>query len=213
MEIREDANHHREIEAELQALGYEYAWQRKRWRVWRDGPDLHTEDRLAEEPSAPSPGKGGHHPGAATVGDFMAVARRSKAKPARPLHLKRSGPSSDVESAHRGAPPRQGPSASSSSSVAPPLARRTGFIDTGHLGRAVGEVCEQAGCVACPPPPARVPPVQGAMRQRILGSHTPPPLSPRGGHEATETGLAYAPVSQAHGHNHMVQCFACCTAA
>ena len=25
------------------------------------------------------------------------------------------------------------------------------------------------------------------------------------GHEATETGLAYAPVSQAHGHNHIVQ--------
>ena len=26
------------------------------------------------------------------------------------------------------------------------------------------------------------------------------------GHEATDTGLAYAPVSQAHGHNHIVQC-------
>ena len=25
------------------------------------------------------------------------------------------------------------------------------------------------------------------------------------GHEATDTGLAYAPVSQAHGHNHIVQ--------
>ena len=33
------------------------------------------------------------------------------------------------------------------------------------------------------------------------------------GHEATEPGLAYAPVSQAHGHNHIVQCFSCCTAA
>ena len=33
------------------------------------------------------------------------------------------------------------------------------------------------------------------------------------GHEATETGLAYAPVSQAHGHNHIVQCFSCCTVA
>ena len=33
------------------------------------------------------------------------------------------------------------------------------------------------------------------------------------GHEATETGLAYAPVSEAHGHNHTVQCFACCTPA
>ena len=32
------------------------------------------------------------------------------------------------------------------------------------------------------------------------------------GHEATDTGLAYAPVSQAHGHNHIVQCFSrCCT--
>ena len=29
-----------------------------------------------------------------------------------------------------------------------------------------------------------------------------------GGHEATDTGLAYAPVSQAHGHHHTVQCFA-----
>ena len=35
----------------------------------------------------------------------------------------------------------------------------------------------------------------------------------RGGHEATETGLAYAPVSQAHGHNHIVQCVSCCIAA
>ena len=29
-----------------------------------------------------------------------------------------------------------------------------------------------------------------------------------GGDEATDTGLAYAPVSQAHGHHHTVQCFA-----
>ena len=35
----------------------------------------------------------------------------------------------------------------------------------------------------------------------------------KGGHEATETGFAYAPVSQAHGHYHIVQCLACCTAA
>ena len=34
----------------------------------------------------------------------------------------------------------------------------------------------------------------------------------RGGHEATDIGLAYVPVSQAHGHHHIVQCFACCTA-
>ena len=36
VEIHEDVNHHHDIEAELQALGYEYAWQRKLWRVWRD---------------------------------------------------------------------------------------------------------------------------------------------------------------------------------
>ena len=35
----------------------------------------------------------------------------------------------------------------------------------------------------------------------------------QGGHEATDTGLAYAPVSQAHGHNHIVQCISRCTAA
>ena len=32
------------------------------------------------------------------------------------------------------------------------------------------------------------------------------------GHEATDTGLAYAPVSQVHGPNHIVQCFSRCTA-
>ena len=116
VEIREDANHHGEIEAELPALGYEHAWQRKRWRVCRDSryvPDFRTDlcqaDRPAEEPSAPSPGKGGPHPRAATLGDFMEVARRSNAKPARPLQLKRSGPRSDVELAHRGAPAAQDP--------------------------------------------------------------------------------------------------------
>ena len=33
------------------------------------------------------------------------------------------------------------------------------------------------------------------------------------GHEATDTGLAYAPVSQANGHNHIVQRISRCTAA
>ena len=120
-----DVKHHREIRTELQTLGYEQAWQRKQWRVWSDSryvanfsPDLHQEDWPAEEASAPTPGKGGPHPRAATLGNFMEVARRSKAKPARPLHLKCSGPSSEVESAHRGVPPRPRPSASSSSSVA-----------------------------------------------------------------------------------------------
>ena len=35
-----------------------------------------------------------------------------------------------------------------------------------------------------------------------------PCVSVGGGHEATDTGLAYAPVSQAHGHHHIVQRFA-----
>ena len=40
-------------------------------------------------------------------------------------------------------------------------------------------------------------------------SHSSPILCPTPrGHEATDTGLAYAPVSQAHGHHHTVQCFA-----
>ena len=43
------------------------------------------------------------------------------------------------------------------------------------------------------------------------GVHLDKPLPV--GHEATETRFAYAPVSQAHGHNHIVQCHACCTAA
>ena len=118
VEIREDVNHHREIEAELRALGYEYKWQQKRWCIWCDrryipafSPDLHDEDRPAEEPSAPTPTNGGHHPGAATLGDFVAVAQRCKAK-SRPLPLRPSGPSSDVELAQR-----VGPSASSSSAA------------------------------------------------------------------------------------------------
>ena len=59
----------------------------------------------------------------------------------------------------------------------------------------------------------------GGRLPTVLMRPPPPPaqLSVKteggGGHEATETGLAYAPVSQAHGHNHIVQCFACCTAA
>ena len=144
VEIREDVNHHRESEGELQALSYECGWQRKRWRVWRDSryvanfsPGLHQEDRLAEEPSAPTPDKGNPHPRAATLGDFMEVARRSKDKPARPLQLKRSGSGSDVEWAHRGALPRPGPSASSSSSLAPPFSAP----QRGKVARGSERVC------------------------------------------------------------------------
>ena len=44
------------------------------------------------------------------------------------------------------------------------------------------------------------------MRANAIPSVGGMAISP-GGHEATDTGLAYAPVSQAHGHNHIVQCF------
>ena len=41
---------------------------------------------------------------------------------------------------------------------------------------------------------------------RLLTARMNPPAALGAvGHEATETGLAYAPVSQAHGHNHIVQ--------
>ena len=67
---------------------------------------------------APGPGRasGGHHPGHTTLGDFLEVAKKAKAKP-RLLHLRKSGPSSDMKSAHRGRMPAD--QASSSSSVAP----------------------------------------------------------------------------------------------
>ena len=57
---------------------------------------------------SPQRANGGHHPGHATLGDFMEVAKQTKAKP-RPLLLRPqqapAGPSSDVESAHRGRMP------------------------------------------------------------------------------------------------------------
>ena len=84
---------------------------------------------------APSPQRasGGHHPGHTTLGDFLEVAKKAKAKP-RQLHLRNSGPSSDVESAHRGRRPAD--QASSSSSVAPDQ-------------RDVARACERACGVPC----------------------------------------------------------------
>ena len=101
------------------------AGDRKRDRKWRE-----YQESLAAEAAqsakggtpAPSPQRanGGHHPGHATLGDFIQVAKQTKAKP-RPLLLRPqqapAGPSSDVESAHRGRMPAD--QASSSSSVAP----------------------------------------------------------------------------------------------
>ena len=95
-------------------------------------PDLHEDNKEADYTPAPSPQRanGGHHPGAATLGDFFGVARRSKAKP-RPLALRRSGPSSDVESAHRGGPACEA-SSGSSRSAAPAQ---------GDVARACERVC------------------------------------------------------------------------
>ena len=97
------------------------AGDRKRDRKWRE-----YQESLAAEAAqgakggtpAPSPQRanGGRHPGSTTLGDFFQVAKQTKAKP-RPLLLRKSGPSSDVESAHRGRTPAD--QASSSSSVAP----------------------------------------------------------------------------------------------
>ena len=84
---------------------------------------------------APSPQRasGGHHPGHTTLGDFLEVVKQAKAKP-RQLHLRKSGPCSDVESAHRGRRPAD--QASSSSSVAPDQ-------------RDVARACERASGVPC----------------------------------------------------------------
>ena len=117
------------------------AGDRKRDRKWRE-----YQESLAAEAAqgakggtpAPSPQRanGGHQPGHATLGDFIQVARQTKAKP-RPLLLRPqqapAGPSSDVESAHRGRMPAD--QASSSSSVAP--------------DRDVARACERACGVPC----------------------------------------------------------------
>ena len=96
-------------------------WDRKRDRKWRE-----YQESLAAEAAqgakggtparSPQRASGGHHPGHTTLGDFLQVAKQAKAKP-RQLHLRKSGPSSDVESAHRGRMPAD--QASFSSSVAP----------------------------------------------------------------------------------------------
>ena len=114
------------------------AGDRKRDRKWRE-----YQESLAAEAAqgakggtpAPSPQRanGGHHPGSTTLGDYFHVAKQTKAKP-RPLLLKKSGPSSDVESAHRGRMPTD--QASSGSRVAP-------------LQRDVARACERACGLPC----------------------------------------------------------------
>ena len=93
----------------------------KKWREYQESLAAEAAQAAENETKggtpAPSPQRasGGHHPGHTILGDFLEVAKKAKAKP-RQLHLKKSGPSSDVESAHRGRMPAD--EASSSSSVA-----------------------------------------------------------------------------------------------
>ena len=110
----------------------------RRWREYQESLAAEAAQGAKGGTPAPSPQRanGGHHPGHATLGDFIQVARQTKAKP-RPLLLKpqqaSAGPSSDVESAHRGRMPAD--QASSSSSVAP--------------DRDVARACERVCGVPC----------------------------------------------------------------
>ena len=94
----------------------------RKWREYQESLAAEAAQGAKGGTPAPSPQRanGGHHPGHATLGDFIQVAKQTKAKP-RPLLLRPqqapAGPSSDVESAHRGRMPAD--QASSSGSVAP----------------------------------------------------------------------------------------------
>ena len=114
------------------------AGDRKRDRKWREYQEsLAAEAAQGAKGGAPAPSpqraNRGHRPGHATLGDFIQVAKQTQAKPRPPL-LRKSGPSSDVQSAHQGRMPAD--QASSSSSVAPD-----------H--RDVARACERACGVPC----------------------------------------------------------------
>ena len=107
----------------------------QKWREYQESLAAEAAQGARGGTPAPSPQRpsGGHHPGSTTLGDFLQVAKHAKAKP-RQLHLRKSGPSSDVESAHRGRMPAD--QASSSGSVAPDQ-------------RDVARACERACGVPC----------------------------------------------------------------
>ena len=96
--------------------------QDKKWREYQESLAAEAAQAAENETKggtrAPSlrRASGGNHLGHTTLGDFLEVAKKAKAKP-RQLHLRKSGPSRDVESASRGRMPAD--EASSSSSVAP----------------------------------------------------------------------------------------------
>ena len=111
----------------------------KKWREYQESLAAKAAQAAENETKggtpAPSPQRasGGHHPGHTTLGDFLEVANKAEGKP-RQLHLRKSGPSSDVESAHCGRRPAN--QASSNSSIAPDQ-------------RDVARACERACGVPC----------------------------------------------------------------
>ena len=109
--------------------------QDKKWREYQESLAAEAAQAAKGGTPAPSPERasGGHQPGHTTLGDFLEVAKKAKAKP-RPLHLRKSDPSSNVESDHRGRMPAD--QASSSSSVAPEQ-------------RDVAHACKRACGVPC----------------------------------------------------------------
>ena len=107
----------------------------RKWREYQESLAAEAAQGARGGTPAHSPQRanGGHHPGHTTLGDFLEVAKQAKAKP-RPLLLRKSGPSSDVESPHRRRVPAD--QASSSDSVAP------------HQ-RDVARACERTCGVPC----------------------------------------------------------------
>ena len=107
----------------------------QKWREYQESLAAEAAQRAKGRTPAPSPQRAsdGHHPGHTTLGEFLQVAKPAKAKP-RQLHLSKSGPSGDVESAHRGRMPAD--QASSSSSIASDQ-------------RDVARACERACGVPC----------------------------------------------------------------
>ena len=107
----------------------------QKWREYQEPLAAEAAQGTKGGTPAPSPQRanGGHHPGHTTLGDFLEVAKQTKARP-RPLLLRKSGPSRDVESAHRGRMPAD--QTSSSSTVAPDQ-------------RDVARACERACGLPC----------------------------------------------------------------
>ena len=124
------------------------AGDKKRDKTWREYQESlaaeavqAAENKTKGGTPAPSPQRAsrGQHAGQRTLGHFPEDAKKAKAK-RRQLHLRKSGPSSDVESAHRLRMPAD--EASSSSSVAPDQ-------------RDVARACERACGVPCNGPRSR----------------------------------------------------------